>query len=112
VGTRRDEVAASRRQDSEVVMRIRPRGIESDRRLEVSGRLGIATLPREDDAEMVVRFGRRGIDREEFADRSKSSTAESACRTTLVAWWPRGSSPKSVTSSMCEIHVSGNQLPA
>ena len=40
----------------------------------------------------------------------KASAAFSAWSSTLVAWWPRGSLPKSVASSWCESHVSGCQL--
>ena len=42
----------------------------------------------------------------------KARAALSECRSTLVAWCPRGSSPKSVMSSMCDSQVSGCQFVA
>ena len=40
----------------------------------------------------------------------KSRAAFSAWRTTLVAWWPRGSSPNACASAVCASQVSGCQL--
>jgi hypothetical protein len=44
------------------------------------------------------------------SSRTKTSAASSACSTTLVAWCPAGSAPKSRQSSMWDIHESGCQL--
>src|SRR5438309_573421 len=38
-------------------------------------------------------------------------TALIAWRTALVAWWPPHWVPNHWTSSMCDSHVTGNQLP-